>query len=362
MKLPFPHLIAAILFVSGFIPARAQSIDVNATAAYLAGIRPPGHSPLAPLVRDAAWQQHATSFDQAWAKIYGRYLSPIRTWAATDLGRAYRQRATIYYMFSGPDFLYVNAFFPSGSTYVLCGKEEVGDVPSLLTMSPADRTNALRNIQATLNTVLKYSYFITKDMRTDLARSSVRGVTPILLVFMARSGKVIREVSMIGLDRSGRVSSRGRGRAPGVRIVYSDAGSGPAQTLYYFDSDLSNSGINSHPGVMNFCRARGAGISFLKSASYLMHRNSFSEVRSMLLDLSLTVVQDDSGIPIRYFDSNRWIVRFYGNYIGPIALFKEHYQQDLAELYRRSRPKPLSFGVGYRFNASQTTLMVATRK
>jgi len=362
MKLPLPILLSLILSFFGLVSSDAQSIDLNGTAAYLAGIAPSSRSPLAPLVRDAAWQQHAASFDQAWRQIYRRQLSGIRPWAATDLGRAYRQRATIYYMFSGPDFLYVNSFFPNGSTYVLCGKESVGDVPNLLALSPSDRTNALRNMQATLNTVLKYSYFITKDMRTDLARTSVRGVTPILLVFMARSGKIIQEVSAIGLDRSGRVASRGGGRTPGVRIVYSNAGGGPAQTLYYFDSDLSNSGISSNPGVMNFCRARGAGNSFLKSASYLMHRDSFSKVRSMLLDLSLTLVQDDSGIPIRYFDPNRWIVRFYGNYIGPIALFKQHYQPDLAELYRRSRPKQLSFGVGYRFNASQTALMVATRK
>ena len=73
-------------------------------------------------------------------------------------------------------------------------------------------------------------------------------------------------------------------------------------------------------------------------------------------------MQDDSGIPIRFFDPRRWIVRFYGSYLGPIELFKEHYQRDLADLYRRSRPKKLDFGVGYRFNRSQTTLMIATRK
>lgn len=346
-------LVLALLVPSVLL--QAQQIDVNGTAAYLAGLEPPPGSPLAGYTREGAWQQHASSFGRAWNSLERRQLAPIRQWAATDLGRAYAQRATIYYMFSGPDFLYVHAFYPNASTYVLCGKEDVGNVPNIAAMSPAQRSGSLQNLQTTLNTVLNYSYFITKDMRADLSRSALRGVTPVFLAFMARSGNAITGVERVGLSANGNL---GGGSVPGVKITFRRGGDGPVQTLFYFDCDLSNGG---NPAVINFCRNLGPGNSLLKSSSYLMHRDSFSKVRSMLLDVSLTLVQDDSGIPIRFFDPQRWIVRFYGAYIGPIELFKEHYQQDLAELYRRSRPKELNFGVGYRFNRSQTTLMVATR-
>jgi len=161
---------------------------------------------------------------------------------------------------------------------------------------------------------------------------------------------------MVGLSSNGTI---GGGGSRGVKITFSDRGGGPTKTLYYFDSDLSNSGNGA---VLKFCRAHGPGNSFLKSASYLMHRDSFSQVRTMLLQQSLTLVQDDSGIPIRYFNPSQWIVRFYGNYVGPIDLFKEHYQRDLADLYARSRPKQVGFGMGYRFNPSQTAVMVAQKK
>jgi hypothetical protein len=345
--------VSVAILIPSLLPARP--IDVNGTAAYLAGLVPPSGSPLHRYTGEAAWQQHAASFNRTWERLDRRQLVQIRNWAASDLGRAHVQRANIYYMFSGPDFLYAHAFFPNASTYVLCGKEDIGNVPDIAALSPAERASSLRNLQNTLNTALNYSYFITKDMRVDLSRSAVRGVTPVILAFMARLGNVVTSVSMVGLDTRGNL---GGSAVRGVKITF-QRGGGPSQTLYYFDGDLSNSG---NPAVLNFCRSRGPGNSLLKSSSYLMHRDSFSKVRSMLLDLSLTLVQDDSGIPIRYFNPQRWIVRFYGTYVGPINLFKEYYQKDLADLYRRSRPKELNFGVGYRFNRTQTTLMVATRK
>jgi len=158
MKHNLPRLAAVVFAATAFLPGlRAQSIDINGTAAYLAGMAPSGGSPISPLTRDGAWQQHAASFDRAWSKLERRQLADIRAWASSDLGRAYRQRTTIFYMFSGPDFLYADAFFPNGSTYILCGKEDVGTVPNLLQMSPGDRVNSLRNMQATLNTVLNFS-------------------------------------------------------------------------------------------------------------------------------------------------------------------------------------------------------------
>jgi len=35
---------------------------------------------------------------------------------------------TMYYMFSGPDFLYAYTFFPNANTYILAGLEPVGQV------------------------------------------------------------------------------------------------------------------------------------------------------------------------------------------------------------------------------------------
>ena len=45
---------------------------------------------------------------------------------------------------------------------------------------------------------------------------------------------------------------------------------------------------------------------FIKSASYLMHYRSFTDIRNIILSKSLTIFQDDTGIPYKYFSDSDW--------------------------------------------------------
>ena len=119
-----------------------------------------------------------------------------------------------------------------------------------------------------------------------------------------------------------------------MRIRYTDNQSGNAQTLYYFTTDISDGGIKATPGFLKFCQHLGIGASFLKSSSYLLFESGFATIRNFILDHSNMIVQDDSGIPLAYFDPNKWNMRFFGVYLGPIDIFKQHYQPRLRELYR----------------------------
>ncbi len=74
------------------------------------------------------------------------------------------------------------------------------------------------------------------------------------------------------------------------------------------------------------------------------------------------MLEDDSGIPLRAFKPSQWDVTVYGNYTGPIALFKERYQPDLAQLYATKPRSPLSFGSGYKYIAASSSLLLAVRK
>ena len=65
-----------------------------------------------------------------------------------------------------------------------------------------------------------------------------------------------------------------------------------------------------------------------------MHSGGFSEVRDFLLQRSMTLLQDDSGIPVQYFKADEWELRPYGRYVGPISLFRGNYQSKLAKLFK----------------------------
>jgi hypothetical protein len=97
---------------------------------------------------------------------------------------------------------------------------------------------------------------------------------------------------------------------------------------------------------------------YIKSASYLMHKSYFSTIRNTILAKSIAILQDDSGIPYRFFNKSKWAIRLYGTYDGPIELFKDHMEEDLKAAYERGA-QPLTVRLGY---GKQSNMLLATRK
>ena len=349
--------IVLLIVSAAVLPIEAGgAASVNDQARFLAGLPLAPGSPLEPFTRDPGWQAHSAEMDAAWMRCENRSLAKTRAWAGTFLGRAHSSSAPMFYMFSGPDFLYANTIFPHAGTYVLCGTEPIGSIPDVTRLEHGAIDPALANLRRTLSTVLRFSYFITRDMRVDLADQRLGGTLPVFYFFLARLGRTIESTDFINLDSSGQL---GRGRTPGVKITFSGGGFG-RQTLYYFKSDLSNRGAPGG-GVLPFCQRQGQGHALLKAASYLMHEGGFSTVRDFLLSRCRVIVQDDSGIPVRFFDPHRWQIRFFGNYVGPTELFAKYYQQDLAQFYRQTTAAPLDFVLSYRWDPKEAVVMVATQ-
>jgi hypothetical protein len=356
-RLRIATLAAAMLFAAA-LPVRAQTATADDTAKFLAGMMPSADSPLMPLTRDPSWQRHAKFFDAAFAQLEQRQLSRIRAWSETNLAAP---RPTMFYMFSGPDFLYADAFYSKATTYVLSALEPPGSVPDLTKLPRGGIGSALYSVERSLGSVLSFSFFITKQMRTDLHAGQISGTLPILYVFLARSGKTIKDVSPIALDEQGAAyfgnENPGANAVRGTRIIF--AGSdGQERTLYYFSTDLSNSGARAS-GFLKFCATLAPGNSLLKSASYLLHSGNFTTVRDFILANSATIIQDDSGIPLGYYGSKKWRFFPFGRYLGPIGEFPGRYQESYAALFRRAQP--IDFGIGYRWRTHESNVLLSVR-
>lgn len=348
-------------------PLPPPNLEANDTARFLAGLAPAPGSPLAEFAKERAWQEHAKFFDAAWAGLEKNQLAKIRAWDVAFIPDASAGRTPVFYMFSGPDYLYVDTFYPNASTYVLCGIEPVGALPDITKLRPGTLPAELQTIEASLNSVLNFSFFITKDMKTELQNHELGGTLPLIYIFLARSNKTIHDVSFVGLDADGALQGMNgaapdhRTLAPGVKITFSQPNATEPQTLYYFSTDISDDGVKKS-GFLKFCKALAPANSFVKSASYLMHESYFSTVRAFLLENSAMIVQDDSGVPFGFFAPDKWQVRFFGSYPGPIPIFKKYFQPELFSIYQKSNPVPLDFGIGYHHYAKQSTLILATRK
>ena len=338
--------------------ARAAEVTADDTARFLAGMQPAADSPLMPLTRDPSWQRHARFFDHAFGQLEQRQLSRIRAWSETQLAAP---KPTMFYMFSGPDFLYANAFYPKATTYVLSALEPTGQVPDLTRLPRGGMGAALYNVEHSLGSILSFSFFITKQMKTDLRAGQIGGTLPILYVFLARSGKTIKSVTPIALDAEGQVKTGNENPGPnaprGARIIFTGS-DGVEKTLYYFSTDLSNSGVKSS-GFLKFCSTLAPGNSLLKSASYLLHSGNFTMVRDYILANSATVIQDDSGIPLANYSSKQWRFFPFGRYLGPIGEFPGRFQQSYADLFRRA--EPINFGIGYRWRTNESNLLLSVR-
>jgi len=348
---------AAMLLAAAF-PVRAQTASADDTAKFLAGMMPSAGSPLTPLTNEPAWQRHAKFFDSAFGQLEQRQISRIRVWADANLAAP---KPAMLYMFSGPDFLYANAFYSKASTYVLSALEPVGSVPDLTKLPRSGVAAALHNVARSLGSILSFSFFITKDMKTDLQAGQISGTLPVLYVFLARSGMTVKNVGPVALDDKGTAYFAGENPGPnavrGVRIIF--AGSdGQDKTLYYFSTDLSNSGVKSS-GFLKFCETLGPANSLIKSASYLLHSGNFTTVRNFLLNNSATIIQDDSGIPLSYYSAKKWRFFPFGRYVGPIDKFPGLYQQSYAALFRSAQP--IDFGIGYRWRTHETNVLLSVR-
>lgn len=318
----------------------AQPATVDETAKFLAGI--PVNGPLAPLMQAPGWQEHSSAMEEAWARKTRLQIEPISAWMQTNAPDAYNWAGTVYYMFSGPDALYANIFFPTGSTYILAGLEPIGNVPDPAQIPPDALAPQLAALRGSMDTILKFQYFITKDMRAGLGAGEINGTLPILYVFLSRLGYIIIDATHVSAP------------AEGVKITFAGNGAAP-QTLYYFKTDLSGGGSK----FLQWCAARGPGASLLKAASYLMHTDGFSGVRNFLLNNSRIIIQDDSGIPLRAFPSG-WQIDCYGRYV-PHDEFRKYWQPDLAAVFEKEQPSELGFAFGYHWQKDRGILMVCTR-
>jgi hypothetical protein len=341
-------------------------------AAFIAGISTP-QGPMAAFENRPAWVHLAKFFDQNWGKYDTKQLAPMKEWAARELSAAVSSKLTVFYPFSGPDFVNPYTLFPNAGTYVLAALEPVGGIPEFQAMSDQDFDSFFDDLQHSLHDVLSIDYFISAHMHAAMEGKELKGVLPILLFFMAREKARILDVEYWFMEpdgtieqvpAAGRVKPAHAGAIPGVRIVFESAGQpGQRQTLYYFQLNFYNATFQRNGHFIAFLKSLGPLITFTKSASYVMFNPEASAVRGFVLDQSRYVLQEDSGIPLRYFDPSVWTLQFYGAYTEPISIFKYDLQADLAQIYGAGvNIKPLPFGIGYHFQAGTSNLMLATRK
>jgi len=347
----------------------ADTAVVQDVAAYLAGMPVSQKNGLRALTAQPAWRAFAADADKSWAKYHQTRTDKIQPWATKELDSVRQAAKTVFYPFSGPDLLNAVTMFPTSETYVLLGLEPVGSVPRRSTLAKPKLFPALK---ASLWSVLNFSFFRTNDMAVDLKSLELDGSLPLMMLFAARTGHQVTAVRYVQLDAQGQLTDAdslvvrkpGPLVIPGVELKMLNK-DGQEKTAYYFSADLSDWKLGTtKEATLKYVRSLGPLVTYVKSATYLMHKSYFSKVRNLILERSSYVLQDDSGIAMKFFRPTDWQFTYYGVYRRPINLFAKQYQPALTKAYAdtANRPRPLPFGTGYNWRQNDSNLLLARRR
>lgn len=363
---PAPRVEAPPPSPSPASPESARAKALTATARYLAGLPGGQGSRWSAMEERPEWRRFAKEMDELRALQGDRRMSKVKPWAEENLAGARKDTESVLYPFGGPDVVYPLALFPDAKTYVLVGLESCGKELDLGPLSPQENARVLDDILNLVRPFYQESYFITKDMEAELHS---RGVLPVLMLFLAGEGASLVEASPATLDPTGKLvrlpagSAVPKGSARGLAIDFVKSPQGPVQTLIYFSQDLGDKGLAKRPEFVTFLKSQPRPATFLKAASYLLWNHDFSTLRSLVLEESLVVLEDDSGIPYRYFKADTWEVRLFGCYVDPVETFKRNHQPELTKAYGSEGKVPaLQFGMGYNRKPARCNLQLALRR
>jgi hypothetical protein len=336
---------------------------LNDIANFIAGKKVVQQPELTKLCESKEWKEYAAESEIAWKK-FENVAKKYRSFAKSEIKAPYATIKTLFYPFSGPDFLFANIVFPDVDKIILIGLESPGSIPQFENLHKDSLRPLLELYKVAIEDVIQLSFFRTVDMKDQLANNSIDGVTPILMLFLARSDKEIVQITSMYLDSTGKPTaldySQKTEKSNVVEIQYKNKGENKIRSLFYLSTNLADPSLSKDKAFVNFLKNIDNNcLTFIKSATYLMHKSYFSIIRKTCLNHSALILQDDSGIAYKYFDQSKWDIQLYGNYSKPIKLFEEFYEPDLENAFNSSKPKPLKFRFGYN---QLSSVLIATKK
>jgi hypothetical protein len=346
-------------------PTAAGRSTLADRARFLAGLPVSPGSPLEALEARPEWKDHEAAMARAWPLLAGR-LERAEAFEASSLAPLIQRDRKVIYFFGGPDAAHVVKLFPDAPAYLLAGLEPVGAVEAPEAMRFEEVHAAIDGLAVALKTIIEKSFFRTSDMGRDLRGKGIRGVEPVLMIFLARSGAEVLEATSFVIDSAGQAHDRGAHErmgpgVPGVRLRFRFPGR-PAQELSYVSVDLLDDKLAAEPGFLTWARRFAPANGMLKAASFILHDRAFSRSRAFLLDACQAILQDDSGVPYRaYRKAGDWELTCFGPYQRPRDPFQGHLQPDLAEACGSQPRRPLDFIIGYR-RLNDTALQLYARR
>lgn len=307
----------------------------------------------------SAWKELKQRIDSEWGYVTKNKVNKIKPWADSIMPKV-RVGDNLIYPFAGADFLYANLFYENADSVVMIGLENPGDIM-------ADTTDS-KKFLGHVSKVYKALYFSnhmgffrTISMRNELNDSELSGTIPGLLFYIRKMGYSISSLKHFQIDTNGALSSINSKQAFACKIEYFNQDN-KLRCLFYVKYDLSDNSLIKDKRMVLFLDKFSKPNVLIKSASYLLHSKNFSVMKDYILKKSNCILQDDTGLPYRFFESTEWDVNLFGTYTKVIPLFSGSFQADLRDAFKTKGKGELPFSIGYNINHGEPNLILSSRK
>lgn len=336
-------------------------------SAILGGINDSGNT-LSHLYDSSAWKENREFMNTSWKRLENSRLAKLDSWSKAELAGPNKNCNVVFYPFSGPDFLTANAFFPKAKKIVMLGLEPIGSLPEISKFNNLEAKDYSEDFKHSLNDIFQRSYFITQYMLRDFQKQKVNGLLPVLCFFIKKTGHKITDIRyLVKKGNDTIVENEYNTRASYFGVKVSCEKDSIRKEVYYFRYDVSNKQFNDTCVFYKFINANSKdAVTYVKSASYLLHANFMTNMKKLILRNSLYVLEDDTGIPYDDIDKEKkYDIKLYGRYVKPIKDFPYlRMQTSIVKAFEKDSASipNLPFHLGYHWQSKQDLLILASRK
>lgn len=337
---------------------RDTAAAVRAAAILLAGQQPVTGLPPA-LAQNPRWAAFSKEVTANWARYSQKIADPMSQWALAELPVA---ADTVFYPFSGPDFVTVHQLFPAAQRYVMMAMQNAERPLDLANLAPELIDPSLSVLTSAWQHFGENGFYVTEYLEKYLYSTRAHiGASTFIVSFLTLQGFEIERVVPLHVAPDGTLQELAPAETPRWRSVRIQASKqGKPIVVDYLKIDLSNPGLQASPQNLALIGTLTKNPVLFKAASHLPQNVGFNMIANQVLAHSPLIVQDETGLSYSTLIRDHQVALF-GKFVTAHRAFPS-YHHDLAKAFaQRDDIKPLNFRFGY-FKDGNYALMVASRK
>ncbi|MBW7857444.1 MAG: hypothetical protein H3C43_03915 [Leptonema sp. (in: Bacteria)] len=323
---------------------------------------------VAAILKKPYYLKHQKVMQSLWQSIQQNRIDKIIPWQQEHIGQNARNK-TAFYPLSGGDIVNFSLIYPQADRYIMVAMEKRGDIPNPVELTESQLQGGLVSVEQMIENIARTGYFFSRLMNQHMnpEKYGIFGTMPTVAVFLVQLGHTLQSIEKTCIDDSGKLMPElvTKCDLPSYRIRFRDGRSGIHKEVIYISARIVDSLFQENKPSGKFFQELGRTSVMLKAAVYLLHSPKYKGVADFILNNADIVVQDDSGLPYRYFEADDWTIKLYGAFVGPPQLTGIQYypQHDLVKAFReKSNPLPFEFGYGQVSASHKSGMIVAVRK